>query len=65
MLKIICANFFIFEKKSRLIDQSKDRKLSVNLGYFRLKHRLHNLPGFLLNMYKKSTILIFQTILLA
>ena len=32
--------------QSRLIHQSKDRKLSVNLGYFRLKHRLHNLPGW-------------------
>ena len=47
------CNFFIFEKnsvKSRLIHQSKDRKLSVkisvNLGYFRLKHRLHNLAGY-------------------
>ena len=52
ILKIIFA-IFLFKKKnsvnSRLIYQSKDRKLSVkmsvNLGYFRWKHRLHNLPG--------------------
>ena len=45
--------WLIFEKKqsikSQFNYQSKDRKLSVkmsvNLGYFRLKHRLHNLPG--------------------
>ena len=48
ILKISFAIFLFLKKKSvktRLIHQSKDRKLSVNLGYFRLKHRLHNLPG--------------------
>ena len=52
ILNIILAIFLFLKKKSvnsRLIHQSKDRKLSVkisvNLGYFRLKHRLHNLPG--------------------
>ena len=52
ILKIIFSNFLFLKKKvgkklvkSRLIHQSKDRKLSVNFGYFRLKHRLHNLPG--------------------
>ena len=52
ILKIIFAIFLFLKKKSvksRLIHQSKNKKLSVkisvNLGYFRLKHRLHNLPG--------------------
>ena len=52
ILKIIFAIFLFLKKKSvksRLIHQSKDRKLSVkmsvNLVYFRLKHRLHNVPG--------------------
>ena len=55
ILKIIFAICLFLKKKSvktrRLIHQSKDQKLSVkmsvNLGYFRLKHRLHNLPGML------------------
>ena len=54
ILKIIFAILLFLKKKSvksRLIHQLKDRKLSVkmsvNLGYFRLKHRLHNLPGII------------------
>ena len=76
ILKTIFAIFLFLKKKSvksRLIHQSKDRKLSVNwwligtsvkisvnLNYFWLKHRLHNLPTWLKNIKSPSQFYIVE-----
>ena len=64
ILKIIFAIFLFLKKKSvksRLIRQSKDIKLSVNLGYFRLKHRLPNLPGLSSTLEPKRMVRALRT----
>ena len=63
ILKIFAIFLFLKKKsvKSRLIRQSKDTKLSVNLGYFRLKHRLPNLPGLSSTLEPKRMVRALRT----